>query len=130
MGRAVLLDNAVRVDKRDEVMATLTAADFAGCKRDELLAMLDAADVPVGPVNDVAEILTDPHVARARAGRQLRLSRASANSRRSRCPYKFLGWDDPQIGRPPTLGEHTESVLAELLGFAEQIAKLRAAKAI
>jgi crotonobetainyl-CoA:carnitine CoA-transferase CaiB-like acyl-CoA transferase len=29
-------------------------------------------------------------------------------------PYKFLGWDNPEIGRPPTLGEHTEKILAEL----------------
>jgi crotonobetainyl-CoA:carnitine CoA-transferase CaiB-like acyl-CoA transferase len=29
-------------------------------------------------------------------------------------PYKFLGWDNPEIGRPPMLGEHTEAILAEL----------------
>jgi crotonobetainyl-CoA:carnitine CoA-transferase CaiB-like acyl-CoA transferase len=46
-------------------------------------------------------------------------------------PYKFLGWDNPEIGRPPVLGEHTERVLSELLGFSsEQVSKLRASKAI
>jgi crotonobetainyl-CoA:carnitine CoA-transferase CaiB-like acyl-CoA transferase len=46
-------------------------------------------------------------------------------------PYKFLGWDDPQIGRPPTLGEHTEQVLKERLGYSDAaIANLREAKAI
>ena len=29
-------------------------------------------------------------------------------------PYKFLGWDNPEVGRPPTLGEHTAKILAEL----------------
>ena len=46
-------------------------------------------------------------------------------------PYKFLGWDDPAIGAPPALGEHTERVLGETLGYsAERIAQLREAKAI
>jgi crotonobetainyl-CoA:carnitine CoA-transferase CaiB-like acyl-CoA transferase len=46
-------------------------------------------------------------------------------------PYKFLGWDNPEIGRPPALGEHTEAVLSELLGLsAERVSALKAAKAI
>ena len=46
-------------------------------------------------------------------------------------PYKFLGWDDPAIGRPPLLGEHTEAILRERLGYTdERIAELRQAKAI
>ncbi|HEX6156558.1 MAG TPA: CoA transferase, partial [Burkholderiales bacterium] len=46
-------------------------------------------------------------------------------------PYKFLGWDNPEIGRPPALGEHTESVLGELLGLSkDDVAKLRSAKAV
>jgi crotonobetainyl-CoA:carnitine CoA-transferase CaiB-like acyl-CoA transferase len=96
--------NAIRVERRDEVMATLTE----NRKIERLTAsMLDEVDVPVGPVNDVAEILSDPHV-RARGWSAASTIRASANSRRSRMPYKFLGWDNPEIGRPPTLGEHTE----------------------
>ena len=48
-----------------------------------------------------------------------------------RTPLKFDGWDDPAVERPPLLGEHTESVLAERLGLTpERIAELREAKAI
>ena len=53
--------NETRVARRAEVMAQLTAC-ISRMTRAELIAALDAADVPVGPVNDVAEILNDPHV--------------------------------------------------------------------
>ena len=57
--------------------------------------------------------------------------RRSGNSPRLRVPLKFDGWDDPTVHRPPLLGEHTESVLAERLGLSrERIAQLREAKAI
>ena len=46
-------------------------------------------------------------------------------------PYKFLGWDNPEIGAPPTLGGDTDRILAEKLGYSrERIETLKAAKAI
>ncbi|HEX2566095.1 MAG TPA: CaiB/BaiF CoA-transferase family protein [Burkholderiales bacterium] len=122
-------DNALRVQKRDAVMEKL-AAVIEKMERPELLAKLDAADVPVGPVNDVAEVLADPHT-RARKLVGSFDYPGVGEFRALALPYKFLGWDNPDIGRPPTLGEHTESILAGMLGFsAEQISRLRNAKAV
>jgi crotonobetainyl-CoA:carnitine CoA-transferase CaiB-like acyl-CoA transferase len=104
--------NELRVEKRDEVMRQLTQA-VEKLNRSELLSVLDEAEVPVGPVNDVAEILSDPHV----RARQLVGSfdyPGVGEFKALALPYKFLGWDNPEIGRPPTLGEHTEKILAEL----------------
>jgi crotonobetainyl-CoA:carnitine CoA-transferase CaiB-like acyl-CoA transferase len=81
--------------------------------RAELIARLDAADVPVGPVNDVAEILADPHV-RARKLVGSFDYPGVGEFRALALPYKFLGWDNPEIGRPPTLGEHTRNIMEEL----------------
>jgi crotonobetainyl-CoA:carnitine CoA-transferase CaiB-like acyl-CoA transferase len=121
--------NEVRVEKRDEVMRVLTAR-IAGMERAQLLAALDAVDVPVGPVNDVAEILRDPHVRARRLVGSFDYP-GVGEFKALAIPYKFLGWDNPEIGRPPALGEHTDSVLSEFLGLsAEQISKLRAARAI
>ncbi|MCX7960716.1 MAG: CoA transferase [Burkholderiales bacterium] len=121
--------NEARVARREEVMARLTEA-VARLDRAELLARLDAAGVPVGPVNDLAEVLADPHVrARGLVGSfdYPEVGEFPALA----LPFKFLGWDDPQIGAPPALGEHTEEVLRERLGYsAERIAALRASGAI
>jgi len=122
-------ENSIRVEKRDEVMAKLTER-ISALTRAELIAKLDAADVPVGPVNDVAEILADPHVRARRLVGSFDYPEVG-EFRALALPYKFLGWDDPQIGRPPTLGEHTEAVLSAMLGYSsDEIAKLRESRAI
>jgi crotonobetainyl-CoA:carnitine CoA-transferase CaiB-like acyl-CoA transferase len=104
--------NAVRVEKRDEVMQVLTER-ISRLDRAELLKMLDEADVPVGPVNDVAEILADPHTRARRMVGSFDYP-GVGEFKALALPYKFLGWDNPEIGRPPTLGEHTAKILDEL----------------
>jgi crotonobetainyl-CoA:carnitine CoA-transferase CaiB-like acyl-CoA transferase len=122
-------DNATRVAKRDEVMARLSSI-ISSLSRAELIARLDAADVPVGPVNDVAEILADPHVRARRLVGSFDYP-GVGEFRALALPYKFLGFDDPEIGAPPTLGEHTEAVLSQMLGYSrEAIAGLREKRAI
>ncbi len=122
-------DNAVRVEKRDEIMARLTQC-ISFLKRSELIAKLDELDVPVGPVNDVAEILADPHVRARRLVGSFDYP-GVGEFKALAIPYKFLGWDNPEIGAPPALGEHTEKVLNELLGLSlQEISRLRTAKAI
>jgi len=86
---------------------------ISGMDRPRLLSILDEADVPVGPVNDVAEILGDPHV-RARGLVRSFDYPGVGEFKALGLPYKFLGWDNPEVGRPPTLGEHTAKILAEL----------------
>ena len=126
---AAFPDNAKRVERRDQVMAVLTSA-IEKLTRADLIAKLDAADVPVGPVNDVAEILSDPHVRARRLVGSFDYE-GVGEFKALALPYKFLGWDNPEIGRPPALGEHTQSVLGELLGLpAHEVERLRSAKAI
>jgi len=93
-------------------MSVLTEK-ISSLSRAELIAMLDEAEVPIGPVNNVAEILSDPHV-RARGLVGSFDYPDVGEFKALGLPYKFLGWDNPEIGRPPTLGEHTEKILAEL----------------
>ena len=117
-----------RVERRDEVMRVLTEK-IAAMTRADLIAKLDEVDVPVGPVNDVAEILGDPHV-RARKLVSSFDYPEVGEFKALAVPYKFLGWDNPEVGRPPTLGEHTEAVLTELGYSRERIAELKGKRAI
>jgi crotonobetainyl-CoA:carnitine CoA-transferase CaiB-like acyl-CoA transferase len=122
-------ENSIRVEKREEIMGTLTEK-IGKLERSQLLAVLDAADVPVGPVNDVAEILGDPHVRARRLVGSFDYP-GVGEFKALAVPYKFLGWDNPEIGPPPALGEHTENVLMEMLGLsAQDVSRLRAEKAI
>jgi crotonobetainyl-CoA:carnitine CoA-transferase CaiB-like acyl-CoA transferase len=125
---AAFPDNATRVLRRAEVMTKLTGR-IAALTRAELVAKLDAAEVPVGPVNDVAEILNDPHVRARRLVGSFDYPDVG-EFKALALPYKFLGWDNPEIGRPPVLGEHTEALLAELGYSRERIAELREKRAI
>ena len=125
---AAFPDNATRVLRRAEIMAKLTER-ITALTRAELIAKLDALEVPVGPVNDVAEILADPHVRARRLVGSFDYPDVG-EFRALALPYKFLGWDNPEIGRPPLLGEHTEALLAELGYSRERIAELRGKRAI
>jgi crotonobetainyl-CoA:carnitine CoA-transferase CaiB-like acyl-CoA transferase len=124
-----LSTNTGRLARREEVMAALTDA-MARLTRAEAVAVLDAADVPNGPVLALDEVVADPHVqARGMVGRFEHP--ALGDFPALRLPYRFEGWDNPEISRPPLLGEHTEEVLAGRLGYdAARIAALREEGAI
>ena len=122
-------ENSARVERRGEVMKVLTE-EISKLTRAELIAKLDELDVPVGPVNDVAEILADPHVRARRLVGSFDYPEVG-EFKALAIPYKFLGWDNPEIGAPPALGAHTEKVLTELLKLsAQDVSRLRGAKAI
>ena len=124
-----LSTNDARVEHRDVVMQAM-ADKILGIERAKLLQMLDEVEVPIGPVNDVAEILGDPHV-RARGIVGSFDYPGVGEFKALGLPYKFLGWDNPQVGAPPVLGGDTERLLRDLLGYSpEKIRKLKIDKAI
>jgi crotonobetainyl-CoA:carnitine CoA-transferase CaiB-like acyl-CoA transferase len=99
-------------------------------RRDELVARCSAAGVPIGPINELDDVLNDEHV-RARGVVQEFDHPTVGKFPGLAVPLKFRDVDQPQFGRPPLLGEHTEEVLRHFLGYdAARIAALREAGAI
>ena len=92
---------------------------------DGQVSLLALAAAPVGSVNDVAEILADPQV-RARGLVGGFDYPGLGEFKALGLPFRFLGWDNPEIGAPPVPGAGTERVLKDLLGYsAERIEKLK-----
>lgn len=116
--------NADRVRHRAELVPLLEQVMKTRSKGD-WLASLEAATVPCGPINSLDEVFADPQV-QARGmvtpwAHPLRdgLPLVASPIKLSRTPVRT---DLP----PPLLGQHTDEVLAELLGYdAARIAALR-----
>ncbi|MVW78051.1 CaiB/BaiF CoA transferase family protein [Bordetella sp. 02P26C-1] len=92
---------------------------------DEVLAAMREADVPCGRIYNVADIARDPHYRARNAIAQVQ----AASGIRVEMPAVFpvLSDNPGEIhDRAPTLGEHTDAVLAEAGLTEEQRAILRA----
>ncbi|HET6380449.1 MAG TPA: CaiB/BaiF CoA-transferase family protein [candidate division Zixibacteria bacterium] len=100
--------NALRLEHRDEVIASLADA-IRVWKRDDLLRSLAEADIPAGPVNRVSEavrMMEDAHGGSwLQEGGPMRLAPS---------PLLVDGRRAPLRRPPPRLGEHTDEILAEL----------------
>ena len=88
------------------------------------MARLAAEGVPAGPVHRVDEVLASPQ-AEARHMVQRLKSRSGEELLLLGCPIK-LAEGEPALGAPPALGQHTDEVLAGLLGYdTDRIQRLR-----
>ncbi|MGQ0834515.1 MAG: CaiB/BaiF CoA transferase family protein [Gammaproteobacteria bacterium] len=96
----------------------------------EWLAALNAASVPCGPINDIGQAFAEPQV--RHRGLRIDLAHPLAGTvplvanpiNLSRTPLEYRL-------PPPLLGQHTDEVLSERLGYtADRIAKLRTVRAI
>jgi len=117
--------NADRVRNRG-VVDTLVEQRLAMQDADAVLALLGNASIPVSRINTVAQALADPQTVATAMVAEVEHP-AAGLVRMLGIPF-HLGGTPAAIRRPPpTLGEHTTEVLAELGVPAESISELRAA---
>ena len=115
--------NADRWQNRAALDAIVGEWTMQRSKFDVMKVMADAG-VPCGACQDTAEVLADPHL--LARGMIVEMEYPKRGSFKTvGLPMKLS--DSPaDYSRPPMLGEHTESVLAELLGVSkEEVRKLK-----
>ena len=117
--------NAARVRNR-EALYDLLAEMTARKPQDEWVEGLTAAGVPCGPVNTIDQVFAHPQV-QAR-DMEIHMTHAAAQGQVSLIgnPIKYSKTTADYRRAPPTLGQHSEDVLVELLGLGSaEMAELR-----
>jgi len=97
--------------------------------KEEVLRLLNEAHVPCAPVKTAREVAYDPHLEARGFWVDIEHPRRGP-TRVPISPIRLHTGGKSEIRSPaPTLGQHTDLVLAELLGVkADELAKLRADK--
>jgi formyl-CoA transferase len=118
---------ADRRKNQNEIWAALTKFAANYTKR-EFMAILNPLDVPCGPIMSTEDLATDEHV----RGREMYVE--LDHPQRGKwwnvgMPIK-LSASPAVIKRSPTLGEHTDEVLKEVLGYGDdKVAAMKGAGA-
>jgi crotonobetainyl-CoA:carnitine CoA-transferase CaiB-like acyl-CoA transferase len=121
--------NRARVENRDAVDRMIEQA-LALDTADAWLSKLKTAGVPCGRINSVAEALADPQTT-ARGMIETAEHPTVGALKMLGIPFKFSETPATVRRPPPTLGQHSEEILASELGMeADAIARLRKDKVI
>lgn len=136
VGRPELLEDArfierqSRLQHRFELKALLEEA-MSAKSTDEWWRLFNQAGVPAGPVYSVPQALEHPQVAsRGMVGTFEDAPGVGRDIRLVRTGFKVNGQTPSVNTPPPTLGQHSDEILADLGYTVEQIETLRTEKAI
>jgi crotonobetainyl-CoA:carnitine CoA-transferase CaiB-like acyl-CoA transferase len=123
------LTNKDRVTNREALAEILNEA-FEKCDANEWIAKLQEVDIPSGPINTIQDVFNHPQA----AVREFRVEiehRTAGTVGLPGFPYKMSQTPAKLHRPPPLLGEHTEEVLVELLGYSpEKVALLKERKVL
>jgi crotonobetainyl-CoA:carnitine CoA-transferase CaiB-like acyl-CoA transferase len=110
--------NAERVRNRGDLIGILSSR-IVNFRKLELLSLLDAQLIPAGPINEMHEVFSDPHVAARDLVVEQKLSEGRPSTRMIGNPIKFSRTPIAYRDAPPRLGAHTTEILKDALGIPE-----------
>jgi crotonobetainyl-CoA:carnitine CoA-transferase CaiB-like acyl-CoA transferase len=117
------VSNAVRVENRESLVVAL-ARRFLVHDTDHWLELLTASGVPVGPINNIRDIFSEPYANERELVRQLEHPLAGEVATVAN-PVRFSGTPVEYRHAPPLLGQHTAEILSNELNYSqEEIAAL------
>ena len=121
--------NSDRVKNRAQLVPMLEAVMRTRRKAD-WLAALEAAKVPCGAINNLAEVLADPHIASRNMVTHWQHPHQS-DLRLVSSPIKLSATPVRTDRPPPLLGQHTDEVLRTVLNYPDaKLSELKGQKAI
>lgn len=134
VGRPDLVNNPLFSSsraRRENATALVDILDeaFGALTYDEAAERLDEFDITWAPYQTPGELTRDPQAEAAGCFVDTPDGRGG-HFRSPASPARFAGYDDTPRSGPPALGEHTDPVLMELGYSADEIAALRAARAV
>ncbi len=107
--------NAGRLEHREILLRELSTI-FSTRTREEWQLRLDAADVPNSQVLELNEALRSPQVEFNQTVQDVGTRDHPCAT--VRCPVRSKSWPFRDAMTPPMMGEHSEEVLQEVLGFS------------
>lgn len=116
--------NAARVHHRDELISILEPLLRIRTNA-QWIALLEEVNVPCGPINGIDQVFSDPQA----VARQLAVPMEHATGRLElvASPLRLAKTPPEYRLPPPTLGQHTDEVLRDVLGLPDvELARLRA----
>lgn len=111
-------ERAKHVSEVDEIVENW----LEGKTRDRTVELLLQADIPAAPIRTIQEVVDDPHLTERG---MLQYTETREDVGRGEMPLpgmpiNYSGHETPPAENAPTLGQHTEDVLREVVGYSDE----------